>query len=150
MFRGKIESFVERFHVAIYDTQIRELFRFDWNFSSKWREASSSRRGSGRIHGGTKEREPVIKPAKKGPPRAVLHEPGGYLRSVQQEERDFRYPVCSDDLRAPVLLGGGENRGTDPPRQRGGATGELVLRGRGTVRVSIALQRCGGYIVCSR
>ena len=70
---------------------------------------------------------------------------------MQQEERDFRFPVYSGDFRAPVCRGGGggENGGAERPRYRGRAKRELVLQRPGTVRVSIALQRCGKHSICS-
>lgn len=62
---------------------------------------------------------------------------------MQQEERDFRNPVRGGDICALVHGGGGGGHGRDEgPRKRGRVEGELVLRRRGIVRVSIALQRC--------
>lgn len=62
---------------------------------------------------------------------------------MQQEERDFRYPVRGGDLCALVREGGGRGHGRGAgPRKRGRVEGELVLRRRGIVRVSITLQRC--------
>lgn len=63
---------------------------------------------------------------------------------MQQEERDFRYPVRGCDLCALVRERGGRGHGGgEGPRKRGRvAQGELVLRRRGIVRVSITLQRC--------